>query len=79
MAAHTVPTSARYIDKLTTVGACSASSKNEAMRTNTGGETVCFNILGKGVQPPALTPQQLWGGSSAEADFLCYIDATSPC
>lgn len=59
MAAHTVPTSAGYIDKLTTVGTCSASSKNEATRTNTGGETVCFNIPGKGVQPPNLTPQHL--------------------
>lgn len=59
MAAHTVPTSAGYIDKLTTVGTCSASSKNEATRTDTGGETVCFNIPPKGVQPPNLTPQQL--------------------
>lgn len=30
MAAQTVPTSARYIDKLTTVGTCSASGGNEA-------------------------------------------------
>ena len=56
MAAHTVPTSAGYIDKLTTVGTCSASSKNEAARTDTGGQTVCFNIPEKGVQPPDLTP-----------------------
>lgn len=30
MAAHTVPTSAGYSDKLTTVGTCTASSENEA-------------------------------------------------
>lgn len=33
MEAQTVPTSARYIDKLTTVGTCSASRENEATRT----------------------------------------------
>lgn len=33
MEAQTVPTSARYIDKLTTVGTCSASMENEATRT----------------------------------------------
>lgn len=32
MVAQTVPTSARYIDKLTTVGTCSASRGNEATR-----------------------------------------------
>ena len=71
MAAHTVPTSAGYIDKLTTVGTCSASSENEATRTDTGGETVRFNIPGQGGQPPKLTPQQLWRGISAQAEFLC--------
>lgn len=34
MVAQTVPTSARYIDKLTTVGTCSASRENEATRTS---------------------------------------------
>lgn len=34
MEAQTVPTSARYIDKLTTVGTCSASMENEATRTH---------------------------------------------
>lgn len=33
MEAQTVPTSARYIDKLTTVGTCSTSRENEATRT----------------------------------------------
>ncbi len=33
MEAQTVPTSARYIDKLTTVGTCSTSMENEATRT----------------------------------------------
>lgn len=33
MEAQTVPTSARYIDKLTTVGTCFASRENEATRT----------------------------------------------
>lgn len=33
MVAQTVPTSARYIDKLTTVGTCSASRENESART----------------------------------------------
>lgn len=32
MVAQTVPTSARYIDKLTTVGTCSASRENEDIR-----------------------------------------------
>lgn len=73
MAAQTVPTSARYIDKLTTVGTCSASSKNEATRTNTGGQTVCFNILGKGIQTSNLTPQQLQGEISVQSGFLCYL------
>lgn len=47
MAAQTVPTSARYIDKLTTVGTCSASSKNEATRTNTGVRQSALIFLGK--------------------------------
>lgn len=34
MEAQTVPTSARYIDKSTTVGTCSASMENEATRTH---------------------------------------------
>lgn len=34
MVAQTVPTSARYIDKLTTVGTCSAGRENGATRTS---------------------------------------------
>lgn len=42
MVAQTVPTSARYIDKLTTVGTCSASRENEATRTSDC--SPCFHV-----------------------------------
>lgn len=42
MVAQTVPTSARYIDKLTTVGTCSASRENEATRTSDC--SPCFRV-----------------------------------
>ena len=42
MVAQTVPTSAQYIDKLTTVGTCSASRENEATRTSDC--SPCFHV-----------------------------------
>lgn len=44
MVAQTVPTSARYIDKLTTVGTCSAGGENGATRTSDCSPCLCVSV-----------------------------------
>lgn len=57
MVAQTVPTSARYVDKLTTVGTCSASRENEATRTSA--RILCFHL--KVTKPPnPKLPKSSW-------------------
>lgn len=62
MAAQTVPTSARYIDKLTTVGTCSASGGNEAT-----GPADCSPSFHDGAGGPETrrSPNSCGGGTKA--------------
>lgn len=45
MVAQTVPTSARYVDKLTTVGTRSAGRENEATRTSDGSPCLPVSVV----------------------------------
>lgn len=67
MVAQTVPTSARYIDKLTTVGTCSASRENEATRTSDCSPRLCVSVLeAQQCGGPPKTAAR--GGTSARRD-----------
>lgn len=76
MVAQTVPTSARYIDKLTTVGTCSASRENEATRTSYC--SPCFRV--RAMEPlSAEVPEQLQleQGLGGIYDNLGFISGTA--
>lgn len=66
MVAQTVPTSARYIDKLTKVGTCSASRENEATRTSDC--SLCFHV--SIMKPDVEVPKQLQKRNECSEGYL---------